>query len=118
MMMYKTLSTGYNPLNRMLSQTVSRTFFTQSRLIQANPQWMANPHPSLQAQTFYPMQCFYVRRQARINRRLRKYRAEKIEAESSFNKQEGKCVISSDFKLYSARLILHEDTKAYDGRRR
>jgi hypothetical protein len=49
---------------------------------------MANPHPSLQAQTFYPMQCFYVRRQARINRRLRKYRAEKIEAESSFNKQE------------------------------
>lgn len=34
----------------------------------------------------------FVSRQTRINRRMRKYRADKIQKESSFNKQEGKCL--------------------------
>ena len=34
----------------------------------------------------------FVSRQTRINRRMRKYRADKIPKESSFNKQEGKCL--------------------------
>ena len=52
---------------------------------------LANLNTLWQLQT----RSFVVRRQLRINRRLRKYRADKIQKESSFNKSEGKTHIHS-----------------------
>lgn len=53
----------------------------------AKPMWTAASHTGL---LDMQMRCFVVSKQTRINRRLRKYRAEKIQREQSYNNQEGK----------------------------
>lgn len=75
--------------------------FLQSRLqpmtqLSNNPMMNAQPTQHMMA-TPYQMNMLYnyqmrfiMRRQGRINKRLRKYRQDKILKESSFNKNEGK----------------------------
>ena len=88
----------------------------RTSLIQPSPVLMRSTQAMFSAQRYAAltqMQQFeFGNLQQRINRRLRKYRQEKITKESSFNKNEGK-VLSHGFIPYSFECFLLEEDDSH-----
>ena len=61
---------------------------------------MAQSQPMQQVNTLFNYQMrFVARKQQRVNKKLRQYRQEKIQKESSFNKNEGKCFLNGIYSV-------------------